>query len=317
MAEPRFLQAASCPLGDLRDRLDGLLGMLETPTGLIQGWSSLPDLLAGCVGDRAGRRAVFRAHRLADLSMQDPLTDACWRHGPDVGQLAALLFSDHPVMGRGAEQRLRQASRTGQTIFSVSSHLPFADGLRERCRFAAQLVDALTEARSDARVLSLGAGILPEAALARHAGDVARWTVYEKSVVSMDALLGMHGLLRGLDVHLADPVRVLLGGQVPDSFDLVLMGPLLDGLDEATAGRAVERAFSLLRPGGMLFIGSLADELTDAAYLDVVLDWRPELRSEAEVSRLAATLPEAEVAGRVAFRGPSRSMNFLQVTRRG
>ncbi|RVT92342.1 hypothetical protein EOD42_19225 [Rhodovarius crocodyli] len=312
---------AASPLAGLRDRLDGLAGMLETPTGLIQGWSSLPDLLAGCGGDPAERRAAFRAHRLADLSMQDPLTEACWSHGPDVGQMMPFLFSDHPVLGRSAEQRLRQAGRTGQTIFSVSSHLPFAEGLRERCRFAARMVDALAEGRGDGRgdgrVLSLGAGLLPEAALARHAGDVARWTVYEKSVLSMDQLLGMHGLMRGLDVNLADPLRALLGGRQGGTFDLVLLGPLLDGLDDATARRAVDSAFALLRPGGSLFMGSFAEDLTDAAYLDVVLDWRPELRSQVEMERLAAGLPADDVAGMESFRGPSRTMNFLQVTRRG
>ena len=317
MAEPRFLHSASCPLSGLRDRLDGLAGMLETPTGLIQGWSSLPDLLAGCAGDVAGRRAAFRSHRLADLSMQDPLTEACWRHGPDVGQMMPFLFSDHPVIGRGAEQRLRQASRTGQTIFSVSSHLPFAEGLRERCRFAARLVDALAEGQSDGKVLSLGAGLLPEAALARGAGNIARWAVYEKSVLSMDQLLGMHGLMRGLDVNLADPLRVLLAGQIEAGFDLVLLGPMLDGLDEATASRALDSAFALLEPGGRLFIGCFADELPDAGYLDAVLDWRPELRSEAEMDRLTGGLPMDDVAGKETFRGPSRAMTFLQITRRG
>lgn len=317
MAEAQLRLIASSPIHQMQAAMDGLSGLLETPTGLIQAWTRLPELLAQSGLETAERRTGFRAHRLADLAMQDPLTECCWSHGPDPGLLLPLLLADSKGAGGAAQAQLRQASSIGRMIFSVTSHFPFAEGLRERSRFAAQLLDVVTEAAQAPAVLSLGAGSLPEAMLARRARDVARWMVVEKSLMALDSLLAAHGTLPGLEPSMADPLRTLLGPTPPQGFDLVLLGPLLDGLDEATAIRALRAAFGALRPGGRLFLGSFAEDLPDAAYLDAVMDWRPIRRSEDDLHRLAAALPAAEVTDPAVFRGPSRAMVFLQVTRRG
>ncbi|MCX7933007.1 MAG: hypothetical protein N2588_10725 [Rhodovarius sp.] len=307
------------PAGDAAGfaaQLADIARQAEAGAPLLAAWSQVPELLRESGLSAEALRALLRDHPIRRLARQDPLAPLCAARPVDSAAILDLLLR----RGQGHPDRW-ESNPTGRQIFAVTSRLAFASGLKERRQFAAELIDQCADRRPEPVVVSLASGRLPEAALSRAAaeGRIGRWLLVDEKEATLRAALADHPTLAALEPRLIPPIRFLnqLCRQPEVEADLLLFGAALDGLDELTMGRLLQCGFRSLAPGGSLLLGAFAFDLPDALYLDVMLDWRPVRRSESELRAAIRRLPPEEIGDFRVFRGPSRAMVYLHITRRG
>jgi hypothetical protein len=73
--------------------------------------------------------------------------------------------------------------------------------------------------------------------------------------------------------------------------------------------------FTMLRPGGTLFIANFAPELIDIGYMEALMDWVLIYRNEAQIDRLAASVPEKQIASRDVSRDVTGNVVHLVLSR--
>lgn len=117
---------------------------------------------------------------------------------------------------------------------------------------------------------------------------------------------------------LAASVRDVLKGQVAlTGFDLVYATGLYDYLTEPVAQRLCEILFGMLNPGGRFLIANFLPNIPNAGYMEPYMDWWLIYRTEAELLRLAQTLPDEQVERVNLFVEENKNIAFLEVERRG
>jgi extracellular factor (EF) 3-hydroxypalmitic acid methyl ester biosynthesis protein len=73
----------------------------------------------------------------------------------------------------------------------------------------------------------------------------------------------------------------------------------------------------MLNPGGRLLIANFLPNISSAGYMEAFMDWWLIYRTEAELLRLAETLPGEQVETTDLFVEENKNIAFLEVTRKG
>lgn len=304
----------------LRRGLDLILADWEETGSAL---AALPELLALTHRHRAfatqpGWRETARAHPIAALLLQDPLTHAAWHRPPgeDIGPGLLDLVLDHP----SAQAQLAQASPTGLAVRLFIQGRESAVALREQQQVLAHAIDETVRRVAKPAILVLGGGHLRALEQAMLAGQAARILAIDPNEASLAVARRDHGALAGLETLRERPARLIAQPLRHGRFELILVPGLLDtmagGMGRAAAGRMVAALFSALRPGGRLMLCGLARSIRCDGYMDAFMDWRPALWQEDE---LAAALEQAggcDVAQRLVFRSGNGAMLYAVVRRR-
>lgn len=257
--------------------------------------------------------AFLRSHPVFARCQHDPFTAHSMSRPRGYAGDAALI--DLIYETGDARQRVAAASEYGKALYSYSISRPSAEAVRERRRILAALVAVTTGRNPTAEVLALAAGHLREADLLTAEQFPARWLALDQDPLSVAEIQRCH-TPRVTTVTTSVGrfmVRPLMNGH----FDLIYAAGLYDYLDEPTAIRLTQGAFSALKPGGELLLANFTHDCPDAAYMDVFMDWRLIARDEAELHRIIAALPQDDVARTTLFRGNNRVIAYAVVERRG
>ena len=303
----------ACWLG-LQDELDRLVQMAWEP-----GWapSALSRLVALCTALRAeaelwpALQASLRAHPLHRLMQEDPLVFHAT--APSTSRASYL---DLAIGHAAADPMLSGTSRAGLDLFTVTRELPCFAMLRARTAYLARVVDAVAEQRPGARILSLSAGHLREAASVRHGDDIGTWAVLEPDhpnrrvalaqVPAGVRALTMRGSLRGFGRR---PYRL-------GCFDLVTL-PRLPKFPAADLRQIVAAAFAVLNPGGRLLVCSPLAPVPEAAWMEAFLETEPRWTSSRELDALLDVVPAADCASWQVVPSLDGHMSYAILRRRG
>jgi extracellular factor (EF) 3-hydroxypalmitic acid methyl ester biosynthesis protein len=98
------------------------------------------------------------------------------------------------------------------------------------------------------------------------------------------------------------------------NLDLIYSAGLYDYLPDAVARRLTRRLYSMLRPGGKLFIGNLVECPDSTWMMEFVSSWFLEYRSEESMLKLASPLAPAPAVKRIVLDHTGRCL-FLEITR--
>lgn len=204
---------------------------------------------------------------------------------------------------------------TGRALFNVSTRLPIAAAVRERC---ASLRDAIVlRARAgDISIASIACGHARELDLIpSHLLKRIRFWGLDHDPQSIEHCRSQHGSPRAA-FHVGS-VRDLLAGHIsiPPS-DLVYASGLFDYLDERTGARLLGRMIAALKDGGSIVVPNLTPENEEVGYIEAVLDWWMYYRTVTDMAKLASLAAGDHSRLRtMAGLGPDKRIVWLQIDR--
>ena len=213
---------------------------------------------------------------------------------------------------------LEQTSELGRQIYHYILHASEARAVRTRRRIISEKVNELATRTPGAHILSLACGHLREAkcCTAFLEGRIRRYVAVDQDKESLAVVEREMGPL-GVET-LAASIRDILKGQVVlTGFDFVYATGLYDYLTEPVAQRLCAILFGMLNPGGRFLIANFLPNIPNAGYMEAYMDWWLIYRTEAELLRLAQTLPDEQVEMVNLFIEENKNIAFLEVERRG
>ena len=180
----------------------------------------------------------------------------------------------------------QRVTDTGRSLFAVSTSVPIAVAVRDRCAVLAAEI-ANRAAHGEISVASIACGHARE--LDRiDAGVRARirfWGL-DQDAMSIDYCRSRSALTHA--TFEVGSVRDLIAGRVriPCS-DVIYASGLFDYLDARAGAVLVKRMFTCLNPGGVLLVPNLTPENDEAGYMEAVMNWWMCYRTEADMLKLA------------------------------
>ena len=160
-------------------------------------------------------------------------------------------------------------SEAGQALFALTTGVPIASAVRDRCR---RLADHIADDAARHRtVVSVACGHARELDLipAGLTAEIRFWGIDhdEQSVASARRR-------RPGDCFEVGSVRALLQGirRLPPG-DLVYASGLFDYLDDRLAVALLKRMFQAVAPGGRVIVANLTPANDEIAYMEAVMDW--------------------------------------------
>jgi extracellular factor (EF) 3-hydroxypalmitic acid methyl ester biosynthesis protein len=204
---------------------------------------------------------------------------------------------------------------TGRALFKVSTRLPIAAAVRERC---ASLADAIVgRARAgDISIASIACGHARELDLIPyHLMKRIRFWGLDHDPRSVEHCRSQHGSPHAT-FHVGS-VRDLLAGHIAiPSSDFVYASGLFDYLDEHTGALLLGRMIAALNDGGSVVVPNLTPENDEVGYIEAVLDWWMSYRTVTDMARLASLAAGDRSRLRTTTRlGPDNRIVWLQIDR--
>ncbi len=293
--------------------LDDITEEAADVAGVFSAWPRLEALCRQVLArDGDAGRDMLRAHPVAELTRQDPLT--AWSYHKPRGYAGDARLFDYVYGHQAVAGSLAAATARGRDIHAFIKREAAAEAVRDRRTLLARLVDDTVETTDWAEILTLGAAHLREAELAEYAADVGRWVALEADQESLDELAEAHAdRIPGLEMVNATPQRLILQPLHYGRFDLVYAAGLLESLEDRAAGRMVAAMFQAVKPGGRMLVSNLVHDLRGEGYMDAFMDWRMVTRAEPELAELLH--PLEAVARLQVFRSANGAMVHALVTK--
>lgn len=297
-------------------------------------WAPLiwPSLIGLCAELRARLpdngwervKAIIAAHDITLLAQEEPLTRlgvaiAAANPAERMPDPALIdLATGHP----GGEPLRDAASVAGRALHDVIAAMPLATAWLDQQRVIARVAESLAERERSPSFLTLDAGHLREASMARSFRPIERWVAQESDPAAL-ALLQAEQKEASLPCFAAAirPRRgtgpLLRGGpEARTRFNLITMPRSLARMNDRQARSMIAQAFDRLAPGGVLIASSLAKDLPEAAYLEAFMGWKPIRRDIADMAALLEPLPGEECIRREVARAPSGGLLHLLAVKR-
>ncbi|AGI23538.1 chemotaxis protein CheR [Pseudomonas sp. ATCC 13867] len=204
-------------------------------------------------------------------------------------------------------------------LFRYACSAPASRALRSRRQLLAREIDRTCEQLGgQARILCVGCGHLREADLSRALRDG-----YFREFIALDAQLqplqtvescyasqGIRAVQCSLD-------ELFYGRTDLCHFDLIYCAGLYEVLGDQDARDLTRNLFARLLPGGRLLLSNFLPGIPDIAYLEGLLDWKPNYRSDAELLDLLLGIAYNDIGQARIFHDLGNCVTFLDVTRYG
>jgi SAM-dependent methyltransferase len=255
-------------------------------------------------------------HPIRDLVHQDPITRRSFARPRGYAGDAVLL----DLMYQTEMPERARASKLGQEICQFMYEQPSATSLRGRRDLLARRLNALSEERPDAGILSVACGHLREAQLSQAVRErrLGRYLAVDQDPKSL-AVVQRELVPFGIEA-VPGSVKALLKGQLAFSdLDFIYAAGLYDYLPQALTIRLTRLLFSMLRPGGKLLLANYTDATFDSgckAYMEAFMDWWLIYREEHEVQEWLQDIPRSELAAHRLFRDEVGNLIYLEAVRR-
>jgi SAM-dependent methyltransferase len=223
-------------------------------------------------------------------------------------ELLDLIYRDRPYAGTLTDRgsRLHEWTGEGSACRSVRAR---RDGL-------ARWIDRIASERPQPRILSVACGHLREAqrSEAVREGRIGELVALDQDARSI-ALIQREQSQHNVTTVTSSFRRLIVAPADLGTFDFIYSAGLYDYLHDEAAQRLTASMFTMLRPGGTLFIANFAPELIDIGYMEALMDWVLIYRNEAQIDRLAASVPEKQIASRDVSRDVTGNVVHLVLRR--
>ncbi len=263
--------------------------------------------------DRQNLVRLCQAHPLFTLTCQEPFTSRGLKkprgYAGDAVLMDMLYFPDC----RGNHEEI---TALGAKMLQWVISSPAGRAVRQRRRYAAELIDRTAERKNRPSILAVAAGHLREAELSEAllCGRVARFLALDQDELSLQEMGHCYGVL-GIE-SVKSSIRPFITGRSRfGTFDLIYSIGLYDYLDNLTALKVTERLFRALNPGGQLMIANFLPGIYEVGYIEVFMEWSLIFRSLKEIRQIALTVPRDEIASQELFADKTNTIGYLVLTK--
>jgi SAM-dependent methyltransferase len=284
-------------------------GIEELFLFLRDSWGETPDearpsLVKQCQG-----------HPLAQLTCQDPFTCRGLKKPSGYAGDAVLMDMLYYPDRRGSYDGV---SPLGVEILRCVLSFPAAVAVRQRRKYAAELIDRAAERKNEPAVLAVAAGHLREAELSEAllGRRIGRFLALDQDEHSLQEMTRSYGILGVQAVK--SSIRPFLTGrgrQKYGTFDLIYSIGLYDYLDNLSALKVTERLFRSLNPGGHLMIANFLPGIFEVGYIETFMEWSLIYRTLKELRQVALTVPRDEIASQEVFADKMNTIGYLLLTK--
>jgi hypothetical protein len=200
----------------------------------------------------------------------------------------------------------------------MTAYNPGSCAVRQRRRYAAELIDLTAERKSRPSILAVAAGHLREAELseALRGGRVGRFLALDQDRISLHEMQHCYGFL-GVEV-VKQSIRPFLTGRGRKrfgTFDLIYSIGLYDYLDNLSALKVTERLFRSLNSGGELMIANFMPGAYEVGYMEVFMEWTLVYRNLEQLRQVALTVPRDEISSQDVFADKTSTIGYLRLTK--
>jgi len=287
--------------GNVEEALDGLV-------------ASLARLWRGSSAE-SWNRVVARArnHPLCEAIQGDPYVVRCYSKPRGYAPDGVAL--DYVLRARDLPRRSRDPLAK---IHHYTTHKASAQALLFRRDAVAREIDACAaRVARPARIFAAGAFHLREAdrSTALRGKKVGRLVAFDTDAANLETVTRDYGSL-AVTAHHGSIRQLAEGGHLFGDMDLVYSGGILETLPPAAAQGFARTLFTMVAPGGMLFITHFLSSLDEAGFLEAFLDWRMRYRNQAELFELVKELPTQTVSTWVYSESGERTLGVIAIQRR-
>ncbi|MCX5539353.1 hypothetical protein M3A49_07560 [Paraburkholderia sp. CNPSo 3076] len=205
-----------------------------------------------------------------------------------------------------------------QSLYAYMTGASAPRSVRFRRHLLAHYVDKVLHERDiDANILSVGSGHLRELDVSRVISQVRprRFLALDQDANSL-AEVERCFMPFGVSTERRNIKDVIAGRLTYNNLDLVYAGGLYDYLPIKAARSLTLCLFSMLAPGGTLFVTNFLSDIPDAGFMEAAMDWWLIYREESEMLALLSGIAESNIALIQQYRDPDNNITFLEVRRR-
>jgi hypothetical protein len=272
----------SNPLWSTLDAFQRDLGASGVQAAIGHLTASLARHRAGLPPDewRASCATVDR-HPAVALLLEDPYSrDARTKPAGYAGDARTL---DYVYLQDPGEQGITD---TGRSLFAVSTSVPIAAAVRDRCAvLAAEIARRASQHRISVASIACGHARELDRIEAGARGHIRFWGMDQDATSVEYCRSHLDPALATFEVG---SVRDLIAGRlrIPLS-DVIYASGLFDYLDERAGAVLVKRMFASLSDGGVLLVPNLTPHNDEAGYMEAVMNWWMCYRTEMDMLMLA------------------------------
>lgn len=255
-------------------------------------------------------KPIVAAHPVFLLLRQDPYTQRAWSkprgYAGDAVMLDYLYFAEPPAGTSGI----------GVGVFQNAIVSPGGLAVKWRAQLLGQEIDAIAARSQAARVLSLACGHLREAMFSKALsnGGVEALFAVDQDPESLKQAQNDYGHLP-VKIQRGAVKEVLKGTVAFDNLHLAYAAGLYDYLPQPVAKQLTTRLFGMLTPGGKVIVTNFLTDNPVRGYMEAVMDWNLVLRTEQDITALAAGLPATQIASQRYHQDPYGVVGYLEVVK--
>lgn len=257
--------------------------------------------------------AACRAHPLLQTLQQDPLTRRTFTQPRGYAGDAELLDIIYNRNWRGVEQG---PTKLGQSIFDFTIGCRAPSAVRIRRDILAALIDDVCRRNEAPHILSVACGHLRELEQSTQfrAGRVGRFVGLDQDEQSLTEIVRSQPA--GAVETVPGSIKLLFARTfAAEKFHFIYSAGLYDYLEEGIAQRLTQRMFEMLHPDGKLLIANFRPGVEDVGYMEAFMNWKLIYRDTPTMARIAATIPEKQIASHRLFDDPTQTIVFLELVR--
>lgn len=216
-------------------------------------------------------------------------------------------------------KKLAHTSNLGRSIHETQADWPTHRAAIRRLRTIAHALDEQA-ARTNypMAILSVACGHLRELSFSHtwQNQQFARWVAMDQDSHSLKLIQESRGTDR-LEFWEKSIVSLLRHPQT-QQFDFIYAAGLYDYLKKRPARLLTTQLFEMLRPGGRLLVANFTPNTREMGFLEAFMDWPLIYRDLADMTELAAVLPQMNAHFRVFYDLPNENnrLVYLEVTRK-
>ncbi len=280
-------------------------GMQELLTGLreirlnceTEVWSKMVD-------------STMLTHPIKELIHTDPITRRSFvkpRGYPGDAVLLDMIYG-HPSFDKNA------VTDVGREIRAFTSNTLAAKAVRYRRKIVAQLIDAVAEKRSKAKILSVACGHLREVEYSRmiKRGMIGDFVAIDQDKKSLQVVRKDYARF-GVRARKCSVMDIMRNKCNFGSFDLIYSSGLYDYLEKKIARKLTKRLFDMLVAGGTLMLTNFLPAISAVGFMESYMGWNLTFRDESEMLDLIKLIPRKKIDRMLVFVEKQENIVFLQV----
>jgi len=214
-----------------------------------------------------------RVHPVLSVSHENPFVHRCFTKPRGYAGDAVMLdfIYRHPANRSLTEQ----ATGRGRQLMQAALTTPAPRAVRNRCRLLADEIDGVCFRNPKAEILSIACGHLREAehSAALLSGGFGRFVALDQDNESVETVRRDHGPL-GIEAVPGSVKTVLArGARDLGQFDFIYAAGLYDYLSDRVGARLLGAMFSMLKPGGKVWVANFVPGIPDVGFMEAIMDW--------------------------------------------